>query len=109
MGSLSLTGQSAKRTPFLPLLKNVKHVPFGDIKKAKRAINSRTAMVIVEPIMGEAGVIVPPADYLRQLREACTTHGALLVIDAVQTGMGRTGQWFGHEYSGHCARCNNRC
>ena len=100
MGSLSLTGQSAKRTPFLPLLKNVKHVPFGDIKKAKRAINSRTAMVIVEPIMGEAGVIVPPADYLKQLREACTTHGALLVIDAVQTGMGRTGQWFGHEYSG---------
>ena len=100
MGSLSLTGQSSKRTPFLPLLKNVKHVPFGDIKKAKRAINSRTAMVIVEPIMGEAGVIVPPADYLKQLREACTTHGALLVIDAVQTGMGRTGQWFGHEYSG---------
>ena len=100
MGSLSLTGQSAKRTPFLPLLKNVKHVPFGDIKKAKRAINSRTAMVIVEPIMGEAGVIVPPADYLKQLREACTTHGALLVIDAVQTGMGRTGQWFGHEYAG---------
>ena len=100
MGSLSLTGQSSKRTPFLPLLKNVKHVPFGDIKKAKRAINSRTAMVIVEPIMGEAGVIVPPADYLKELREACTTHGALLVIDAVQTGMGRTGQWFGHEYSG---------
>jgi acetylornithine/N-succinyldiaminopimelate aminotransferase len=100
MGSLSLTGQSSKRTPFLPLLKNVKHVPFGDIKKAKRAINSRTAMVIVEPIMGEAGVIVPPADYLKELREACTTHGALLVIDAVQTGMGRTGQWFGYEYSG---------
>ena len=100
MGSLSLTGQSSKRTPFLPLLKNVKHVPFGDIKKAKRAINSRTAMVIVEPIMGEAGVIVPPANYLKELREACTTHGALLVIDAVQTGMGRTGQWFGHEYSG---------
>ena len=84
MGSLSLTGQSSKRTPFLPLLKNVKHVPFGDIKKAKRAINSRTAMVIVEPIMGEAGVIVPPADYLKELRETCTTHGALLVIDAVQ-------------------------
>ena len=100
MGSLSLTGQSSKRTPFLPLLKNVKHVPFGDIKKAKRAINSRTAMVIVEPIMGEAGVIVPPADYLKELRETCTTHGALLVIDAVQTGMGRTGQWFGHEYAG---------
>jgi acetylornithine aminotransferase len=100
MGSLSLTGQSSKRTPFLPLLKNVKHVPFGNIKKAKRAINSRTAMVIVEPIMGEAGVIVPPSNYLTELREICTAHGALLVIDAVQTGMGRTGQWFGYEYSG---------
>ena len=100
MGSLSLTGQNSKRTPFLPLLKNVKHVPFGDIKKAKRAINSRTAMVIVEPIMGEAGVIVPPSNYLKELREICTAHGALLVIDAVQTGMGRTGQWFGYEYSG---------
>ena len=100
MGSLSLTGQSSKRTPFLPLLKNVKHVPFGNIKKAKRAINSRTAMVIVEPIMGEAGVIVPPSNYLKELREICTAHGALLVIDAVQTGMGRTGQWFGYEYSG---------
>ena len=100
MGSLSLTGQSSKRAPFLPLLKNVKHVPFGNIKKAKRAINSRTAMVIVEPIMGEAGVIVPPSNYLKELREICTAHGALLVIDAVQTGMGRTGQWFGYEHSG---------
>jgi acetylornithine/N-succinyldiaminopimelate aminotransferase len=100
MGSLSLTGQSSKRAPFLPLLKNVKHVPFGDINKANRSINSRTAMVIVEPIMGEAGVIVPPSNYLKELREICTAHGALLVIDAVQTGMGRTGQWFGYEYSG---------
>jgi len=100
MGSLSLTGQSSKRTSFLPLLRSVKHVPFGDIKKAKRAINSKTAMVIVEPIMGEAGVIVPPADYLKELRKICTAHGALLVIDAVQTGIGRTGQWFGYEYSG---------
>jgi acetylornithine aminotransferase len=100
MGSLSLTGQSSKRAPFLPLLKNVKHIPFGDIKKAKRAINSKTAMFIVEPIMGEAGVIVPPVDYLEELRKICTTHGTLLVIDAVQTGIGRTGQWFGYEYSG---------
>ena len=100
VGSLSLTGQSSKRTAFLPLLKNVKHVPFGDIKRAKRAINSRTAMVIVEPIMGEAGVIVPPSDYLKELRSICTAHGVLLVIDAVQTGIGRTGQWFGYEYSG---------
>ena len=100
MGSLSLTGQISKKIAFAPLLKNVKHVPFGDIKRAKRAINSRTAMVIVEPIMGEAGVIVPPLNYLKELREACTKNGALLVIDAVQTGIGRTGQWFGYEYSG---------
>ena len=100
MGSLSLTGQNSKRVAFTPLLKNIKHVPFGDIKKAKRAINSRTAMVIVEPIMGEAGVIVPPLNYLKELRDACTKNGALLVIDAVQTGIGRTGQWFGYEYSG---------
>ena len=100
MGSLSLTGQNSKRVAFTPLLKNIKHVSFGDIKKAKRAINSRTAMVIVEPIMGEAGVIVPPLNYLKELRDACTKNGALLVIDAVQTGIGRTGQWFGYEYSG---------
>lgn len=100
MGSLSLTGQNSKRVAFTPLLKNIKHVAFGDIKKAKRAINSRTAMVIVEPIMGEAGVTVPPLNYLKELREACTNNGALLVIDAVQTGIGRTGQWFGYEYSG---------
>ena len=100
MGSLSLTGQSSKRLSFTPLLNGVKHIPFGDVRSAKKAINSRTAMVIVEPIMGEAGVVVPPSDYLRELRKICTTHGALLVIDAVQTGIGRTGQWFGYEYSG---------
>jgi len=100
MGSLSLTGQSSKRSSFTPLLNGVKHIPFGDVRSANKAINSRTAMVIVEPIMGEAGVVVPPSDYLRELRKICTTHGALLVIDAVQTGIGRTGQWFGYEYSG---------
>jgi acetylornithine aminotransferase len=57
-------------------------------------------MVIIEPIMGEAGVVVPPSDYLQQLRQLCDEKGALLVIDAVQTGMGRTGDWFGYEYSG---------
>ena len=100
MGSLSLTGQSAKKVAFTPLLKNIKHIPFGDIKKARRVINSRTAMVIIEPIMGEAGVIVPPENYLKEIREICTVHGVLLAIDAVQTGIGRTGQWFGYEYSG---------
>ena len=100
MGALSLTGQPSKRNPFKPLLKGIKHVPFGDSLAMKRAISKKTAMVIVEPIMGEAGVIVPPADYLRNLREYCDRSGALLVIDCVQTGMGRTGDWFGYEYSG---------
>ena len=100
MGALSLTGQPSKRNPFKPLLKGIKHVPFGDSAAMKRAINKKTAMVIVEPIMGEAGVIVPPADYLKYLRQYCDDNGALLVFDCVQTGMGRTGDWFGYEYSG---------
>ena len=100
MGALSLTGQPSKRNPFKPLLKGIKHVPFGDSAAMKRAINKKTAMVIVEPIMGEAGVIVPPGDYLKNLRQYCDDNGALLVFDCVQTGMGRTGDWFGYEYSG---------
>ena len=100
MGALSLTGQPSKREPFLPLVKGVKHVPYGDIEAMRKAVTKKTAMVIIEPIMGEAGVIVPPADYLQELRTLCDAKGALLVIDAVQTGMGRTGDWFGYEYSG---------
>ena len=100
MGALSLTGQPSKREPFLPLVKGVKHVPFGDIDAMRKAISKKTAMVIIEPIMGEAGVIVPPSDYLQDLRNLCDKNGTLLVIDAVQTGMGRTGDWFGYEYSG---------
>jgi acetylornithine aminotransferase len=100
MGALSLTGQPSKREPFLPLIKGVKHVPYGDIEAMRKAVSKKTAMVIVEPIMGEAGVIVPPTDYLQELRTLCDAKGALLVIDAVQTGMGRTGDWFGYEYSG---------
>lgn len=100
MGALSLTGQPSKREPFLPLIKGVKHVPFGDIDAMRKAVSKKTAMVIIEPIMGEAGVIVPPQDYLQELRQICDKNGALLVIDAVQTGMGRTGDWFGYEYSG---------
>ena len=99
MGALSLTGQPSKREPFLPLIKGVKHVPYGNIEAMRKAVSKKTAMVIIEPIMGEAGVIVPPADYLQELRSLCDAKGALLVIDAVQTGMGRTGDWFGYEYS----------
>jgi acetylornithine aminotransferase len=97
IGALSLTGQPGKRDPFKPLLKGVKHVSFGDITAMRKAVNRKTAMVIVEPIMGEAGVIVPPFGYLKQLRELCSEHGVLLVFDCVQTGIGRTGTWFGYE------------
>ena len=97
MGALSLTGQPSKRNPFKPLLKDIKHVAFGDIAQMRKAVSKKTAMVIVEPIMGEAGVIVPPFGYLKELRDICNQRGALLVFDCVQTGIGRTGTWFGYE------------
>lgn len=100
MGALSLTGQPSKRDPFKPLIKGITHVPYGDMGAMLKKVNRKTAMVIVEPIMGEAGVIVPPHGYLQALRELCDETGALLVFDCVQTGMGRTGDWFGYEYSG---------
>lgn len=100
MGALSLTGQPAKRNPFKPLIKNIKHVPYGDLEALRKAVTKRTAMLILEPIMGEAGVVVPPSGYLKAAREVCDKTGALLVIDAVQTGMGRTGSWFGYEKEG---------
>jgi acetylornithine aminotransferase len=98
MGALSLTGQADKRDLFAPIIKKIKYVPYGDITALKRAINRRTAMFIVEPIQGENGVITPPAGYLKAAREICDANGALLVIDAIQTGMGRTGFWFGYEH-----------
>ncbi len=97
MGALSLTGQPAKRAPFIPLLKGVKFVPYGDIAAMRRAITRKIAMVIIEPIQGENGVVVPPVGYLKVIRELCDQTGTLLCIDAVQTGMGRTGEWFGYE------------
>lgn len=100
MGALSLTGQPSKREPFVPLLKGITHVPYGDLSAMSRAVSKKTAMVIVEPIMGEAGVITPEDGYLAGLREICDRVGALLVFDCVQTGIGRTGQWFGFEHEG---------
>jgi acetylornithine aminotransferase len=100
MGALSLTGQSAKRDAFKPLIKDITHVPYGDMGAMLKKVSKKTAMVIIEPIMGEAGVIVPPHGYLQALRELCDETGTLLVFDCVQTGMGRTGDWFGFEYSG---------
>ena len=89
-----MTGQSSKRDPFKPLIPRITFLPFGDFKALKRGINKRTAMVIVEPIQGEAGVIVPPQGFLQAIRERCNQTGALMAVDEVQTGMGRTGRWF---------------
>ena len=100
IGALSITGQIAKRKAFLPLLKNVSFIPFNDVKAAKKAISKKVAMVIVEPIQGENGVVVPDLGYLKTLRELTSKHGVLLVFDCVQTGMGRTGEWFGFEHEG---------
>ena len=98
MGALSMTGQPAKREPFAPSLKGISHVPYGDLSAMSRAVSKKTAMVIIEPIMGEAGVITPDDGYLSGLREICDRVGALLVFDCVQTGIARTGQWFGFEH-----------
>jgi acetylornithine aminotransferase len=98
MGALSMTGQPSKREPFAPLLKGITHVPYGNVSAMSRAVSKKTAMVIVEPIMGEAGVITPDDGYLAELRIICDRVGALLVFDCVQTGIGRTGQWFGFEH-----------
>ena len=100
IGALSLTGQISKQKPFRPLLKKVKFIPFNDIAAAKKAINKKVAMVIVEPIQGENGVVVPEFGYLKALRELATKYDVLLVLDCVQTGMGRTGEWFGYESEG---------
>ncbi len=100
MGALSLTGQPAKRDPFLPLLPGIVHVPFGDLAAMRVSVTKKTAMVIIEPILGEAGVVMPPIGYLRGIRDICDRTGTLMVIDCVQTGMGRTGVWFGYESEG---------
>ncbi|MFF3980071.1 acetylornithine transaminase [Streptomyces sp. NPDC001828] len=99
MGSLALTGQEGKRTPFLPLPGDVTHVPFGDVEALRAAVTEETAFVVIEPIQGEIGVVVPPAGYLKAAREITRATGALLVLDEVQTGIGRTGSWF--EYQRH--------
>ena len=97
MGALSMTGQPDKRDPFKPLLKKVRFAEFNNFKSVKKLISKRTAMVIVEPIQGERGVIPTANNFLTGLRELTLENGTLLTIDAVQTGMGRTGQWFGYE------------
>ena len=100
MGALALTGQQSKREPFEPLPGFVTHVPFGDADALAAAVGDDTAAVFLEPIMGEGGVVVPPDGYLAAAREITSRHGALLAIDEVQTGVGRTGEFFAHQHEG---------
>ncbi|CAL9391122.1 acetylornithine transaminase [Streptomyces sp. enrichment culture] len=99
MGALALTGQPGKQEPFLPLPGDVTHVPYGDPQALAAAVTEETALVIIEPIQGENGVVVPPPGYLKAARAITAATGALLVLDEVQTGIGRTGHWF--EYQAH--------
>jgi acetylornithine aminotransferase len=98
LGSLTATGQPGKKAAFEPLLDGFTHVPFGDETALAGAMGNDVVAVILEPIQGEAGVIVPPPTYLPKARELCDRWGALLILDEVQTGLGRTGAWFAHEH-----------
>lgn len=100
MGALALTSKAAYREPFEPLPGDVRWVPYGDADALAAAVDETVAAVILEPIQGEAGVVVPADDYLAAARRITSEHGALLWLDEVQTGIGRTGDWFGHTPSG---------
>ena len=98
MGSLALTAQAGKADPFRPLPGDVTVVPFGDAQALEQAVDSSTAAVFLEPIQGEGGVIVPPPGYLQTARRITSANGALLVLDEVQSGIGRTGTWFAYQW-----------
>ena len=100
LGALSLTGTAGKREPFEPLPGAVTFVPYGDADALRAAVTERTAAVFLEPTLGEGGVVPPPVGYLRAAREACDATGALLMLDEVQSGIGRTGAWFAHQAEG---------
>ena len=99
-GSLTATGREMYREPFKPLLSGFTHVEYGDAEALATAVDEETEAVILEPIQGEGGIIVPPAGYLRRAKEICQAKGALLIADEVQTGIGRTGDWFGVDAEG---------
>lgn len=100
LGALSATGREIFTEPCQPLLPGFKHVPYGDLKAVEAALDQDTAAVIVEPIQGEGGIIVPPSDYLPKLQELCRGNQTLLILDEVQTGLGRTGKLFAAEHYG---------
>ncbi len=99
-GSLAATGQPEKAEPFRPLPEGFVHVPFNDVAALEEAVDERTCAVLLEPIQGEGGVYVADPSYLRRARELCDERGALLILDEVQTGMGRTGALFAHQHYG---------
>ncbi|HEY6795912.1 MAG TPA: acetylornithine transaminase [Kineosporiaceae bacterium] len=103
MGALALTHKPAYRHPFEPLPGDVVHVPYGDDEALAAVVGERTAAVVLEPIQGEAGAVAPPAGYLARAREITAAAGALLILDEVQSGMGRTGAWFAHRHPRHGA------
>ncbi|WP_026552948.1 acetylornithine transaminase [Arthrobacter sp. H20] len=100
MGALALTAKQVYREPFEPLPAGVEHLPFGNIEALVNAVDETVAAVVIEPIQGEAGVRPLPVGYLEAARELTTRSGALLILDEVQTGIGRTGSWFAHQPSG---------
>jgi len=100
MGALALTGQPTKRKPFEPMPGGVRFVPYGDPAALESVVDGDTAAVFLEPVQGENGVVLPPAGYLQAAREVTTRHDALLVLDEIQTGIGRTGAWFAHQRAG---------
>jgi acetylornithine/N-succinyldiaminopimelate aminotransferase len=100
LGALSATGQPKYQHGFEPMVPGFKHVPYNDLRAMERAIDNRTCAVLVEPIQGEGGVHVPDDDYLAGVRKLCDQSGALLILDEIQTGMGRTGRLWCYEHSG---------
>ncbi|HEX4698937.1 MAG TPA: acetylornithine transaminase [Actinomycetes bacterium] len=100
MGALALTGQPAKRAPFEPLPEGVSFVPYGDAAALCSTVGAWTAAVVLEPVLGEGGVVPAPDGYLAAARRVTTERGVLLVLDEVQTGIGRTGAWFAHQAVG---------
>ena len=100
MGSLELTGKESIRTPFGPFGVDVRWIPYGDEAALAGAIDAEVAAVFLEPTLGEGGVVPPPDGYLRAVRQACDAAGALLVLDEIQSGIGRTGEWFAHQAAG---------
>ena len=100
LATLAATGQPAKHEPFVPMPDGFRHVAWGDVDALRAAVDGTVAAVLIEPIQGEGGVNPAPAGYLQAIREVCDETGALMIVDEIQTGFGRTGRWFGFEHAG---------